>query len=69
MITMIPVADACDFDKEVDDYCCENDFSTHYSSEIYQLELDGNPLQKFFESAGHVFSDEGTWAYIGIFGT
>lgn len=72
-IEMVPTVDARDLSPEAEDYCLEHDFSTHYDSGIHQLELDGNPLQRFFESHGVTFpadsSSSSSFALIGIIGT
>ena len=68
-IIMVPAADARDFSYEVDEYCCDQEFSTHSDNGLHQLHLDGNPLQKFFEDLGHEFPVDEDFVYVGIIGT
>lgn len=68
-IVMTPTVDARDLPYEVNEYCCDQEFSTHYDSGIHQLHLDGNPLQKFFEELGHQFPEDKDFVEIGILAT
>lgn len=67
-ITMIPVVYAVEFGQEVEDFCDECSISTHYQDGLYHLDLDGNPLQEFFEQGGHIFPDV-EQVMIGVIGT
>lgn len=68
----VPTVDARTLPQEVYDWCGEHDISTHYATEIYQLHLDGNPLQLFFEENGIKFTGGDFargFAEIGVIGT
>lgn len=65
--TMYPCVDALCMPQEVDDWCCDNDISTHYATELYRINDDGNPLAEWLKSMGYEFVEDYTW--VGIFGT
>ncbi len=68
----VPTVDASDLPQEVEDWCVNEYISIHYGCAIYQIELNGNPLQLFFEENEVKFSAK-EWkrgfAQVGIIGT
>jgi len=62
------VVNADDFPTDVREWCGENDISIHCSSELYQMDLDGNPLHQFFVKHGAVFPDT-DHTLIGVIGS
>ena len=59
---------AQDMPKDVKEWCVENDISTHYSSELHQVEDDGNPFAEWLKTLGFKF-DHDTWGWVGVWGT
>lgn len=70
-ITYIPTVEAKDMPTNVEDYCVEQDWSTHYQNEIVQLCDDGNPFAEWLKINGYVFKKHKyrDWDNIGIFAT
>lgn len=71
------VVDALDLPREVDDWCIENDISTHYVESLVRIFKDEpsepgpNPLLEWLKSAGvdiEEYSD-GQQYFISIMGT
>lgn len=73
LITMVPVVDAIDMPQEVEDYCVEHEINTHYSTELYLIEDDGNVFAEWLKSLGYKFTPKsdvhlgGDW--VGVFGS
>ena len=71
-IEMIPCVDAVDLPKEVEDWCIDNDISTHYASEVHQIHDDGNPLAEYLKVHGYKFrckKEEFEFDWVGVIGT
>ncbi len=72
-IEHIPAVDAKDMPPEVEDYCMERGWSTHYQNEIVQVYDDGNPFAEWLKTNGYVFrSKKETYQNfdsVGIFAT
>ena len=66
-ITTIPCIQAKDMPKKVEDYCIEQEISTHYQSTIIGLNNDNNPLSNWLRENGYIFKSE--YDYIGIIAT
>lgn len=67
LIKMIPAINACDFPQKVDDWCTDQDISTHYEHTLCQIPNDGNPMVKWLKRNGVSSKEEYFW--IGIWGT
>ncbi len=69
-ITLIPCVEHFELPEDAQERCQNHDRSPICkSAEIYYVDLDGNPLQKFLEDNGYKFSTDRDWTYIGIFGS
>lgn len=65
----ITCVDATDFPSEVDDYCTDNEISTHYQSDVVVVSDDGNVFAEWLKKEGHVFEDTKYGDYIAIIAT
>lgn len=54
-IEYIPMVDAKDMPYDVEEYCVDQDWSTHYQNEIVQLHDDGNSFAEWLKANGYVF--------------
>ena len=70
-ITYIPTVEAKDMPPDIEDYCVDQEWSTHYQNEIVQLYDDGNPFAEWLKANGYVFKKHQykKWNNIGIFAT
>ena len=49
---MIPYVNAAEFPREVEDWCRDNEVSTHYASGVVFVENDGNAFATWLLSIG-----------------
>lgn len=68
-ITMVQCVDAGDMPVDVIDYCCDRDISTHYASELHQIEDDGSVLAEWLKSIGFQFDESNDFTWLGVWGT
>jgi len=64
-ITYIPAVAATDMPPEVEEWCIDNEYSTHYQNDIAQVENDGNPFAKWLIKNGYKFKSK--YDNVGIF--
>ncbi len=67
-VQMVPCVDACGMPPEVLDWCMDNDISTHYASELHQVEAD-SPLIDWMKSLGHEFDPDEKDYWVGVWGS
>ncbi len=68
LVTMVPCVDALDLPSEVEDWCCDNDISTHYVSELHQVDDDGNVFAEWLKEQGIEFGERSSM-WVGVIGT
>jgi hypothetical protein len=70
MIKMIPCVEARDMPKDVLEYCIDHEISTHYQSDIAQVEDNNNPFANWLRENGYEF-EETRWGfdYVGVIAT
>jgi hypothetical protein len=69
-IKMIQSVDCCDMPDEVEDYCIEMEYSTHYQNDIICVEDDGNVLSEWLKSIGFKFDEDKKWGtHVALFAT
>jgi len=70
-IKMIPCVDTRDLPADVEDYCIENDISTHCQNDIVTVEDDGNVLAEWLKAQGVNFtnSQNRDWIDVAIIST
>lgn len=53
--------DACDFPSEVEDWCVDQQISTHYENAVTSISDDGNPMATWLKENGYEFKSESDW--------
>ncbi len=70
---MIPMLDAVDFPPEVEEWCMEHDYSTHYSHDIAEVYLEEeSPMLTWLTERGYLFTAgdyERGLGFVAIYGT
>lgn len=70
-LNTITVVDATDMPEEVEDWCIENEYSTHCTNSVAKVPNDDNPFANWLRDNGYVFSDtdEGGFDHVAIIAT
>lgn len=69
---MILAVNASEFPKEIEDWCCEGDISTHYQNDVIQIWKDDKEddiFVKWFESKYDYKFDRTKITSIAVFAT
>lgn len=70
---MIPLLYAAKLPGELLEYCMDQEWSTHYDSDVVQVDLkDENPMATFLKEQGYEFSPEEIkrgWGYVALLGS
>lgn len=65
---LIPMVNAVDMPTEVEDWCIENDVSTHYDNDVALFETkEKNPLNDWLKELGYVTKDK--YTYVAVIGS
>lgn len=68
ILRMVQSVNASDMPVDVDQWCMDNDISTHYVTTMYNVYDDGNVFSEWLKSIGYDFKGE-EWGWIGVWGT
>jgi len=68
MYTKIACIDARNLPGDVEDYCVDQEISTHYQNDVAIIKDDGNVFSEWLKSKGYKFESE-SGDYVAIIAT
>ena len=73
MLRMVPLLDAAALPDDLLEYCLDQEWSTHYASDVIQVDLeDENPMATYLKEQGYEFPPNETkrgWGYVALLGS